>query len=912
MPSFNDFPHIFTPIKIRNVELKNRLVFSPVVSGHAGVVDGQVTEALVQFLGAQARSGVGMVTIGASPVDQGRARDFFGSLSVCKDEDIPGLHRLVEEVHRYGAAISCEILHAGRIAQPNALAGRKAWVPWLTPDMDPDLFEEITEEQMDEVIDLFCKAAVRLRDAGFDMVLIHGAHGNLVSAFFSPLTNQRTDEYGGSFENRMRFPLRLVKAVREAVGDNMAIDFRISQNEYVEGGTTLEDVITFLKAAQEYIDDANLSGGWIFDPVYVKYMMPGYPQELCLNIPRTAIVREQLDIPVTCVGNIPDVKTAEHILAEGKADIVAFARNILADMDLVNKAYRGEEDTIRPCLRCIECASRPAVGGGVRCSVNPQLGRELYYREVPEARVKKKVVVIGGGPAGMMAAQTAVKRGHDVVLFERDKELGGRLKEASVLFCKEPYHKRYLAWDRRETLGCGADIRLGVEATPDLVMAENPDEVIVAIGGEHICPPIPGANGDNVITVTEADLGLAPIGKRVVIVGGGFSALECGIQLAYEGHAVTTIDAQPEDKLWREVMNELRSGLIELRDRYGVQLVDEAMVKEIREGSVVYTRGGEDFEILADTVVMACGLRPNKELVGQFVEMMPRVTVVGDARQTGNIFSANMSAFDVAVELWGDGFLSLPPALQLGQYDAEKRCRLVNGLERSGLDHVRGAALDELFHALLGVHELSVFHAPLAPVRLGCPVCGLRTVFVVREIHSAALAECPFRWHVEQFGYGHVERRGDELRHVDAWRGLAGFPARDGLPGDVEALGELLLGHAAGLAVRFDGFAYRHGGSLRRMSRSLQHDSARGVKKRSVASSGVRERDSKCQAGISSTTLNGSIPAIPYRSILGFQGVFCVCWKANDIVRVGREGLWVTKSVRYIHVERTFQLCYCL
>ena len=577
MPSFNDFPHIFTPIKIRNIELKNRLVFSPVVSGHAGVVDGQVTEALVQFLGAQARSGVGMVTIGASPVDQGRARDFFGSLSVCKDEDIPGLHRLVEEVHRYGAAISCEILHAGRIAQPNALAGRKAWVPWLTPDMDPDLFEEIAEEQMDEVIDLFCKAAVRLRDAGFDMVLIHGAHGNLVSAFFSPLTNQRTDEYGGSFENRMRFPLRLVKAVREAVGDNMAIDFRISQNEYA--------------------DECDL--GHQYDPV----------------------------------------------------DLIAFARNILADMDLVNKAYRGEEDTIRPCLRCIECASRPAVGGGVRCSVNPQLGRELYYREVPEARVKKKVVVIGGGPAGMMAAQTAVKRGHDVVLFERDKELGGRLKEASVLFCKEPYHKRYLAWDRRETLGCGADIRLGVEATPDLVMAENPDEVIVAIGGEHICPPIPGANGDNVITVTEADLGLAPIGKRVVIVGGGFSALECGIQLAYEGHAVTAIDVQPEDKLWREVMNELRSGLIELRDRYGVQLVDEAMVKEIREGSVVYTRGGEDFEIPADTVVMACGLRPNKELVGQFVEMMPQVTVVGDARQTGNIFSANMSAFDAAVEL---------------------------------------------------------------------------------------------------------------------------------------------------------------------------------------------------------------------------------------------------------------------
>lgn len=651
MPSFNDYPHIFSPVKIRNLELKNRLIFSPVVSGHAGVVDGQVTEALVQFLGAQARSGVGMVTIGASPVDQGRARDFFGSLSVCRDEDVPGLHRLAEEVHRYGAAISCEILHAGRIAQPNALAGRKAWVPWLTPDMDPNLFEEVTEEQMDEVIDLFCKAAVRLRDAEFDMVLIHGAHGNFLSAFFSPLTNQRADQYGGSFENRMRFPLKLVKAVREAVGDKMAIDFRISQNEYVEGGTSLEDVITFLKAAQPYIDDAHLSGGWIFDPVYVKYMMPGYPQERCLNIPRTAIVHEQLDIPVTCVGNIPDIETAERILAEGKADIVAMARNILADMDFVNKAYRGEPETIRPCLRCIECASRPAKGGGVRCSVNPQLGRELYYRNILKAETPKKVVIVGGGPAGMTAAQTARKRGHEVVLFERDETLGGRLREASVLFCKSDHHARYLEWTVKETLSCGADVRLGVEATPEVIMAESPDEVIVSCGAEFVIPPIPGVDRANVITVADADLKLKPVGRRVAIIGGGISALECGIQLAREGHDVSVIDAQPEDKLWREVMNELRSGLIELRDRYGVRLIDEARVREIGEGSLTFERGGKESVIPADTVVLACGLHPNRAVIDAFREMMPQVTVVGDARKVGNIFSANHDAFNVAVEL---------------------------------------------------------------------------------------------------------------------------------------------------------------------------------------------------------------------------------------------------------------------
>lgn len=651
MPSFNKYPHVFTPIKIRNLELKNRLVFSPVVSGHAGVVDGQVTESLVQFLGAQARSGVGMVTIGASPVDQGRARDFFGSLSVCRDEDVPGLHRLVEEVHRYGAAISCEILHAGRIAQPNALKGRKAWVPWVSPDMDPDLFEEITEEQMGEVIELFCDAAVRLRDAGFDMVLIHGAHGNLVSAFFSPLTNQRTDEYGGSFENRMRFPLRLVRAVREAVGDDLALDFRISQNEYVEGGTTLEEVITFLKAASPYIDDAHLSGGWIFDPVYVKYMMPGYPQERCLNIPRTAVVHEQLDIPVTCVGNIPSIEEAERILAEGKADIVAMARNILADMDYVNKAYRGEAESIRPCLRCIECASRPAKGGGVRCSVNPQLGRELYYKSIPKADVKKKIVVVGGGPAGMMAAQTACKRGHDVVLFEREKELGGRLREASALFCKSDHHARYLAWDIRETLSCGADVRLGVEASTAMVLAEQPDEVIVACGGDYVLPNIPGLDSEGVVTASDADLGRKPVGSKVAIIGGGISALECGIQLAYEGREVVLLDRNSEDELWREVMNELRSGLLELRDRYGVCLVDRANITEVRGSLVMYERDGEGGQVAADTVVLACGLHPRAAMANQFREMMPQVTVVGDARRIGNIFAANMDAFNVAVEL---------------------------------------------------------------------------------------------------------------------------------------------------------------------------------------------------------------------------------------------------------------------
>lgn len=651
MYSFNNYPHLFSPIKIRNLELKNRLIFSPVVSGHAGVVDGQVTEALVQFIGAQAKTGVGMVTIGASPINPGNGRDFFGSLSVYRDTDIPGLHRLVEEAHRYGAAISCEILHAGRIAHPDALQGQKAIVPWLTPDMDPEHFEEATKEQMEEVKQQFCDAARRLKQAGFDAVMIHGAHGNFTSAFFSPLTNQRTDEYGGSFENRMRFPLEVCKAVRETVGDDMVVDFRISQNEYVEGGTTLEDVITFIKAASEYIDDAHLSGGWIFDPVYVKYMMPGYPQKPCLNIDRTAVVHEQVDIPITCVGNIPSIDAAEQILAEGKADVVAMARNILADMDYVNKAFSGKADSIRPCLRCIECASRPAVGGGVRCSVNPQLGRELYYKTIQKAEAPKKVVIIGGGPAGMQAAQIACKRGHNVVLFERDSKLGGRLREAAALYCKENHHKKYLAWDVHETMQCVADIRLGVEATPELVAREQPDAIIVAIGGEDVIPNIPGVGSACVYGVAEVDRGEVELGKRIAIVGGGISALECGIQLAHEGHEVVQLARKPEDMLWREIMNELRSGLIEIRDANGMTTIDCAATTEIGEGYVVYEKDSKQVRLECDDVVISCGVKPNKDIVRSFQELIPDVYVVGDAMKTGNIFAANMSAFDVAVEL---------------------------------------------------------------------------------------------------------------------------------------------------------------------------------------------------------------------------------------------------------------------
>jgi 2,4-dienoyl-CoA reductase-like NADH-dependent reductase (Old Yellow Enzyme family)/thioredoxin reductase len=593
-----------------------------------------------------------MVHIGSSPIDFGRARDFFGCLSVTRDTDVAGIRRLAEEVHRYDAKFSIELIHAGRIARPGALEGRKAYVPWVTPDMDPEKFMQVGEEEMEEVITLFENAAMRLIEAGVDQALIHGAHGNFMSAWLSPLTNQRDDEYGGSIENRGKFPLRVLERVRKKVGDRLNLDYRISQNEYAPGGVELEDIIKFLQMASEYIDSAFLSGGWMFHDAYKRYMMPGYPEERCLNIARTAVVKKNLAIPVVCVGNIPSVEAAEAILAEGKADVVAMARNILADMDYVKKAYRGRQDTIRPCLRCIECASRPGKGSGVRCAVNPRVGREHRYPSILKAEEKKKVIVIGGGPAGMTAAKTAARRGHDVTLYEKTQELGGRLKEASVMYMKADHHQKYLPWVVKETLDSDVKVVFGVEVTPEFAEKENADVIIVACGGEHIKPPIPGVDNPKVVSVTDADLDTIPIGDTVVVIGGGLAGLECAIELGHKGKKVTVIDQLQKDKLWLEIMPELRYGLIELKDKNGVELIAEARVTSITEECVEYEKpSGEKGRIAADTYVLSCGIAPDKELVAAFKEIQPDVYVIGDARAAGKIYSANHEGFNLAIEL---------------------------------------------------------------------------------------------------------------------------------------------------------------------------------------------------------------------------------------------------------------------
>jgi 2,4-dienoyl-CoA reductase-like NADH-dependent reductase (Old Yellow Enzyme family)/thioredoxin reductase len=644
------YPHVFRPLTVGPLTLKNRIQFSPIVSRHAEAFTGTSTPALVEFLGAQARSGAALVTIGSSPIDFDRARDFYGCLSVVRESDVADLSVLAEEVHRYGAKLSIELTHAGAVSDPKLLQG-PAFAPSVIPGIhDPRTTKEIDRAEMEEVKQHWVDCVRRVKTAGFDMAMIHGAHMNLFASFLTPLLNHRTDEYGGSPENRMRFPLEVLAACREEAGRDFGLELRLSGDERVSGGVSLEERIAFLNAATPYIDMVIVSTGGFLFPQTAAYMMAGYHFPHLLNVETAAQIKAGVSLPVSVVGGITSIDEAEEILAAGKADIVAMAKALIADQDLVTKARLEKAGEIRPCLRCLQCAYGGLIGAPLRCAVNPQAGREVKYREIPPARARKRVLVVGGGPAGMTAARTLRERGHEVTLWEKAEKLGGRLYEASALPQKDTF-RAYIDWAIRATNACGARIVLGKEATPEAIAAEAPDAVIVAIGAEFSGPQIEGLDSPQVMTVSEADLGKKPVRENVVVCGGGLSGSECALALAQQGKKVTIVDILPEDELCLDAVDLVRVALFRLLEDNGVTRVQGSVKAVTAAGVVVTLPEGSTTELPADTAVIAFGLRPDASVVEPLLDVIPESYLVGDCRNVGKIFDANHDAFNVAVEV---------------------------------------------------------------------------------------------------------------------------------------------------------------------------------------------------------------------------------------------------------------------
>lgn len=653
--SFKDYPHVFQPIKIGNLTIKNRIHFTPMVAC-VTPGNGEVNQEMLDWIRMQARTGVGYITIGDTQIDQERGRAFYGELDVTTDRYKDGLILLTEEAHRFNCKISVELNLAGRGSNPT-MNVKPAFAPSFLPIPGgpgspgaPQELKVMDKDDMKEVKSKWVECALRCKSSGFDMIMIHSAHNNFLGSFLSPESNIRTDEYGGSPENRMRFPLEVLEAVREAVGPNYPLELRVSINEMTSKGLTFEETLEYLKKAQKYVNLICLSRGTVFVEEAIRYLCPSYLMPHMINADYAKIVKENLDIPVQVVGNIYNIEEAEQILAEGKADIVGICRSLMAGPSMIEDAVKGQEYDTRPCIRCMDGCGAVYLGAPVRCTVNPKLGRETRFGKVPKADVKKKVYVIGSGPAGMQAVETLLERGHDVTLFDKADKIGGKLHDASAVEFKNELRK-YKDWFIRHTEESGVKIRLNTEVTLDLIKEEKPDVIFVATGANYAKPPIPGI--EKAVMARDVDHGTVKTGNKVIVCGGGLTGCETALQLAREGKDVTVVDMIPATDFAKGQFYIIRSSLMAEIKEAGVKFAGDLRIKEYIDGGIIVTdKTGNEFTLKADTVVNALGLKGEDKLYREIAAEIPLDTyAAGDCLGAKNIFNATFSAFNIAVEI---------------------------------------------------------------------------------------------------------------------------------------------------------------------------------------------------------------------------------------------------------------------
>lgn len=625
---------LFAKGMIGSLELKNRLVMPPMVRNYADA-QGRAGARYAAHVERVARGGAGMLILEASFISP-EGRGFANQLGIHDDAVIPGIKTLVRVAHRHGAKIGMQLYHAGR-QTTSKTTGLPTYAPSAIPDpVSVQVPAEMDAAKIKAVIGEFARAAARAKKAGLDFVEIHGAHGYLITQFLSRFSNRRTDQYGGSFQNRARFLMEVYAAIRKAVGKNYPVLVRLSGEEMVEGGITLEETVRAAKMLErEGVDGLHVSVGNYAS--YARgYMIAPMAMPDALIVRVAAAVKKAVKIPVIAVGKLRDPKVAAAVLDGRKADFIAIGRTLLADPEWPNKVREGRLDEVNPCIACNQgCISRLFAGQDVWCTVNPETGREQQFAKAPKS--KKHFVVVGGGPAGLSAAKTAATRGHRVTLYERTRRLGGQLFAAGAA----PHRQ---GWNElRETLvrdvrRLGVTIRTGIDFVPSTLTGKKPDAVIIAVGSSPMKPKIPGMGRMHVITSRDLLEGRVKPKGKVVVAGGGCAGAQTAEYLAAKHHDVTIIEAGPS--LAGDAPMDDRALLLGRLAKLGVKTMTETKVMSIGP-SVVVTEGHRGPNtIMADTVVLCLGSYPNDGILEEVRKKVRHVVRVGDAADPRRVTEA--------------------------------------------------------------------------------------------------------------------------------------------------------------------------------------------------------------------------------------------------------------------------------
>ncbi len=629
--SQKQFQKLFEPGRIGSMEIKNRLVMPPMGTSLA-LKDGTVTDRQIDYYEERAKGGPGLVIVELACVDAPVGKAMVKQVAIDDDRFIPGLSRLAEAIKRNGARAAIQIHHAGR--QTSARwTGHQLVAPSPIAMSGGEQPRELTLEEIATLVARFGEAAERAKRAGFDGVEIHGAHCYLICQFLSPLSNHRQDAYGGSIENRARFLLEIIRAIRKRVGKDYPVWCRLSAMEIgAEGGITLEDTQVVAQLAEKAGADAIHVSAHPVAPA----RRPPMAQPPCAFVPFAEAIKRVVSVPVITVSRIPP-ELGEEVIREGKADFISIGRPLLADPHLPQKVAAGRMEDIRPCLYCLTCLdSLNWRKEGVCCAVNPTLGREREYAVKP-AESPKRVIVVGGGPGGMEAASVAALRGHKVVLFDDGDELGGQM----LLAVKPPFKetietfRQYLV---RQVTKSGVELRLRERFTSGWLAKLKPDVVVLATGVVPFIPQIPGIDGGQVIQASQVLAG-DEVGERVVVVGGELVGCETALYLAERGKKVTIMRRGPE--LATKVNQFIRIPLIGRLQAKGVTILTGVEYEEISDSGVVIRNGaGERKVVEADTVVLAAGAKPNTELLALVEGKVSKVLCVGDCVQPRGIREA--------------------------------------------------------------------------------------------------------------------------------------------------------------------------------------------------------------------------------------------------------------------------------